>query len=186
MVGYMDKFWYNRTDISAEKRFWLSSFGHIDMMLQSGIIWNRVPFPKLYVPQSNQSLFLTPNTFNMMRPMEFVMDQYVALHATYYMKGWIFNRIPYWNRLKLREVISFSGIYGGLSRKNNPLLMTEGLYTLPEGTSPMGKLPYLEMTVGVENILKFIRIDYVRRLTYTEGLSGWQLNGIRFTFRFSL
>ena len=64
--------------------------------------------------------------------------------------------------------------------------MTEGLYTLPEGTSPMGKLPYLEMTVGVENILKFIRIDYVRRLTYTEGLSGWQLNGIRFTFRFSL
>lgn len=185
-VGYMDKFWYNRTDISAEKRFWLSSFGHIDMMLQSGIIWNRVPFPKLYVPQSNQSLFLTPNTFNMMRPMEFVMDQYVALHATYYMKGWIFNRIPYWNRLKLREVISFSGIYGGLSRKNNPLLMTEGLYTLPEGTSPMGKLPYWEMTVGVENILKFIRIDYVRRLTYTEGLSGWQLNGIRFTFRFSL
>lgn len=185
-VGYMDKFWYNRTNISAEKRFWLSSFGHIDMMLQSGIIWNRVPFPKLYVPQSNQSLFLTPNTFNMMRPMEFVMDQYVALHAIYYMKGWIFNRIPYWNRLKLREVISFSGIYGGLSRKNNPLLMTEGLYTLPEGTSPMGKLPYLEMTVGVENILKFIRIDYVRRLTYTEGLSGWQLNGIRFTFRFSL
>lgn len=185
-VGYMDQFWYNHTEFSAEKRFWLSSFGHIDLMLQSGIIWNKAPFPKLYVPQSNQSLFLTPNTFQMMKPMEFLMDQYVSLHATYYLKGWIFNRIPYWNKLKLREVISFSGIYGGLSPKNTPTFHSDGLYQLPDGTSPMGKLPYLEMTVGVENILKFIRIDYVRRLTYTEGLSGWQLNGMRFTFRFSL
>lgn len=186
-IGVMDfRFWYNRTEISAEKRFWLSSFGHIDAMLQTGIVWNKVPFPKLYIPQSNQSLFLTPNTFNLMKPMEFIMDQYVALYATYYLKGWIFNRIPLWNRLKLREVVSFSGIYGGLSPKNTPTNNSAGLYLLPDGCSPMGKVPYMEITAGIENILKFIRIDYVRRLTYTKGLSGWQKNGIRFTFRISL
>jgi len=186
-IGVMDRnFWYNRTEISAEKRFWLSSFGHIDANIQTGIMWNKVPFPKLYIPQSNQSLFLTPNTFNMMKPMEFVMDQYVGLYATYYLKGWIFNRIPLWNRLKFREVLSFSGIYGGLSPKNTPRSSTTGLYVLPEGCSPMGKVPYMEFTAGIENILKFIRIDYVRRITYAKNLKGWEKNGIRFTFRISL
>lgn len=185
-IGYMDRFLYNRTDISAEKRFWLSSFGHIDTRIQTGIVWNQVPFPKLIIPESNQSFFLSPNSFNMMQPMEFIMDQYIALYATYYLKGWVFNRIPGWNKLKLREVISFSGIYGGLSSKNDPSLSHTGLYRLVSDSSPLGKIPYLEMTVGIENILKFIRIDYVRRLTYNDGLSFGQKNGIRLTFRFTL
>jgi len=176
---------YNRTDLSVEKRFWLSAFGYIDATVQAGIVWNAVPFPKLYVPQSNPSLFLTPNTFCLMKPMEFIMDKYVALYATYYLKGWIFNRIPLWNRLKLREVISFSGIYGGLSPKNIPSSQTPGLYVLPDGCSPMGKVPYLEFTAGIDNILQILRIDYVRRLTYTEGLSKWGKNGIRFSINIS-
>jgi len=177
---------YNTTTFSAEKRFWFGSFGHLDAMLQAGIMWNKVPFPKLYIPNSNQSLFMTPNTFNLMKPMEFAMDQYIMLHATYYMKGLILNHIPYLNRLKLREVISFSGIYGGLSAKNNPAIQPNGLYVLPEGCSPIGKVPYMELTVGIENIFKILRIDYVRRLNYLDGLTGWQRNGIRFTFRLAM
>ena len=113
------------------------------------------------------------------------MDKYVALYATYYLKGWIFNRIPLWNRLKLREVVSFSGIYGGLSSKNLPTANTLGLYVLPDGCSPMGKVPYMEFTAGIENILQFIRIDYVRRISYAKGLKGWDKNGIRVSFRVS-
>ena len=179
-VGILDgNSWYNRTDFSVEKRFWLSAFGHIDATAQAGIVWNAVPFPKLYVPQSNQSLFLTPNTFCLMKPMEFIMDKYVALYATYHLKGWIFNRIPLWNRLKFREVVSFNGIYGGLSPKNMPSPTTPGLYVLPDGCSPMGKVPYMEITAGIENILEVLRIDYVRRLSYAKGLSRWEKNGIR-------
>ncbi|MBQ8958541.1 MAG: carboxypeptidase-like regulatory domain-containing protein [Bacteroidales bacterium] len=183
-MGYMDgQFFYNRTDINAEKRFWLSAFGHIDVTVQTGIIWSQVPYPKLYIPNSNQSLFLTPKSFSLMQPMEFVMDQYVAFFGTYYLKGWIFNRIPLVKKLKLREVASFNAVYGGLSQKNNPTLMHEGLYVLPEGCSPMGKVPYMEMSLGVENILKFIRVDWVHRLTYTDGLSNKEKNGVRLTFR---
>ena len=183
-MGYMDgQFFYNRTDINAEKRFWLSAFGHIDATVQTGIIWSQVPYPKLYIPNSNQSLFLTPKSFSLMQPMEFVMDQYVAFFGTYYLKGWIFNRIPLVKKLKLREVASFNAVYGGLSQKNNPTLMHEGLYVLPEGCSPMGKVPYMEMSLGVENILKFIRVDWVHRLTYTDGLSNKEKNGVRLTFR---
>lgn len=184
--GSMDRrFVFNKTDFSVEKRFWLSAFGHIDATVQAGIVWDAVPFPKLYVPPANQSLFLTPNTFNLMKPMEFIMDRYVAVYATYYLKGWIFNRIPLWNRLKFREVLSFSGIYGSLSSKNIPSPSSTGLYLLPDGCGAMGKLPYMEITAGIENILQFLRIDYVRRLTYAKDLKGWEKNGIRFTFHVS-
>ena len=176
---------YNKTDFSVEKRFWLSAFGHIDAAMQAGIVWDAVPYTKLYVPQNNQSLFLIPNTFCLMKPMEFLMDKYVALYATYYLKGWIFNRIPYWNRLNLREVISFNGVYGGLSPKNIPGPNTPGLYLLPDGCGQLGKVPYMELTAGIENILGFLRIDYVRRLSYAKDLKGWDKNGIRFTFRIS-
>lgn len=179
-------FFYQSTEVSAEKRFWLSAFGHIDMRIQAGIMWNKVPFAKLYIPPTNTSIFLGLNSFNLMRPMEFQMDQYMALYATYYLKGWILNRIPGINRLKLRGVVSFAGIYGGLSDKNNPMLGGDGLYEFPVGVSPIGKVPYMEMTAGLENIFKFIRVDYVRRLNYNEGLGPWQKNTIKVTFRLAL
>lgn len=181
-IGLLDRrFVYNKTDFSVEKRFWLSTFGYIDAAVQAGIVWDVVPFPELYVPPANQSLFLTPNSFNLMKPMEFIMDKYVALYATYHLKGLIFNRIPLWNRLNLREVVSFSGVYGGLAPKNIPGPTTPGLYLFPEGCGTMGKVPYMELTAGIENIFGVLRIDYVRRLSYAKGLKGWGKNGIRFT-----
>ena len=185
-LGLLDRrFVYNKTDFSVEKRFWLSTFGYIDAAVQAGIVWDAVPFTELYVPPANQSLFLTPNSFNLMKPMEFIMDKYVALYATYHLKGLIFNRIPLWNRLDFREVVSFSGIYGGLSPKNIPGPNTPGLYLLPDGCGQMGKVPYLELTAGIENILQVLRIDYVRRLTHAKNLKGWAKNGIRFTLEIS-
>ena len=32
----------------------------------------------------------------------------------------------------------------------------------------MGKIPYVEVGVGIENILKVLRLDYVWRLTYRD------------------
>ncbi|MBQ9638491.1 MAG: carboxypeptidase-like regulatory domain-containing protein [Bacteroidales bacterium] len=186
VVGLMEgRFWYNRTDISAEKRIWLSVAGHVDAQVKTGVVWNRVPYPKLYSPPATTSLLLTPGTFSLMQPMEFIMDQYISLHATYYMKGLILNRIPSVKRLGLREVLSFSGVYGGLSAKNMPTGQ-EGMYQLPDGCLPMGSTPYMEASVGIENIFKFIRIDYVRRLSYLDSLAAAQKHGVRFTFRLTL
>ena len=120
-----------------------------------------------------------------MRPMEFITDEYVSLYTTYHFNGWILNRIPGINKLRLRGVVSFAGIYGGLSRKNNPSL-SDGLYPFPEGSSPIGALPYMELTAGFENIFQFLRIDYVRRLTYTANTSVWGRNGIKVTVRLTL
>ena len=174
---------YNHTEISAEKRIWLSSFGHIDALVKAGKVWDKVPFPLLILPNTNQSLTIQPEAFNMMNAMEFVTDQYVSWYLTYYLKGWILNRIPVVKWLKLREVVSFSGVYGNLTDKNNPDL-TPGLFRLPDGTMEMGNTPYMEFSVGLENILKVLRVDYYRRLTYLDN-PGIKKGGFRIALRFS-
>lgn len=179
---------YNHTELSAEKRIWLSSFGHIDALVKGGKVWSRVPFPLLIFPNTNQSVTIQPEAFNMMRAMEFISDQYVAFYFTYYLKGWILNRIPGVKWLRLREVISFSGFYGNLTDKNNPLITTpghtDGLFRLPEGTTPIGHTPYLEASVGLENIFKILRIDYYRRLTYLDQ-PNIKKGGVRIALRFT-
>lgn len=174
---------YNHTEISAEKRIWLSSFGHIDAQVKAGKVWDKVPFPLLILPNTNQSITIQPEAFHMMNALEFVTDQYVSFNATYYLKGWILNRIPGIKWLRLREVLSFNMIYGGLTDKNNPTL-TPGLFLLPNGTQPLGSTPYMECSVGLENIFKILRIDYYRRLTYLDH-PDIKKGGIRIALRFT-
>ncbi len=186
-LGYFDnRFPYNKTEFSAQKRFWLSAFGHIDASISTGIVWNRVPLPVLFTPKTNQSFMLQSDAFNLMAPMEFVMDQYAEASLTYYLKGWILNRVPLIKKLKMREVVSFRILTGSLSERNNPVFGSEGLFAFPEGTRMMTTLPYMEYSVGLENIFKFIRVDYIRRISYTEGLSKAQKQGFKVSFRFSL
>ena len=172
----------------------MGPLGYLDGNIMAGILWNRVPFPRLIIPSGNDGLFLEPTAFNSMRPMEFVVDRYASLHATYHMKGLIFNAIPLVRFLKLREVVGFNILYGSLSAKNTPIETEEGLgirenaglYKLPEGTTPLGSTPYMEWSVGLENIMKIIRIDYVRRLTYCKGMSNRQRGSIRLEIKIAL
>jgi hypothetical protein len=175
---------YHHTEISAQKRIWLSSFGHIDVWVKAGKVWDKVPFPLLILPNTNQSVTIQPEAFHLMRALEFVTDQYVSFDATYFLKGWMLNRIPVIRWLKFREVISFNGIYGSLTAKNNPAINGDGLFLLPEGTMGFGNKPYMEASFGLENIFKVFRVDYFRRLTY---LDNPKINksGFRIALRFS-
>ena len=175
---------YNHTEASTEKRIWLSSFGHIDAYLKAGKIWSQVPFPLLILPNTNQSILIESEMFMMMRPMEFISDEYVSFFMTYYMKGWLFNRIPLIRQLKLREVMSLSGMYGKLSDKNNPQINPIGLFQFPNDVGWFGSKPYMEASFGIENIFRVARIDYYKRLTYLNE-PNIQKRGVRIAFRFS-
>ncbi|OAV65216.1 TonB-linked outer membrane protein, SusC/RagA family [Bacteroidales bacterium Barb6XT] len=174
----------HHTEAGMDKRIWLSSFGHIDVTVKAGKVWNAAPFPLLILPNTNQSIAIQPEAFAMMRALEFVTDQYASFYVTYYLKGWILNRIPYVKWLKLREVLSVNGIYGSLSDKNNPALNPAGLFQFPEGTRPLGKTPYIEASVGLDNVFKILRIDYYRRLTYLNE-PNIKKGGVRIALRFS-
>ena len=87
-----------------------------------------------------------------------------------------------------REVIGFKTLYGDLTDKNNPYKGGGDLFEFPSRDGvptsfAMGKTPYMELNVGIHNIFKFIRVDYVRRLNYL-GLPNVKKNGVRFVLQF--
>ena len=181
---------YNMTEITIYKRVWLYSYGRIDMNLNMGAQWNRVPFPMLVMPVANNSYIITRGMFSMINNMEFINDRYASLNVEWDLSGKLLNRIPLLKHLKLREVIGFKALYGHLSDRNNPD-MNPGAHDLFEFPSrngecivhPMGNVPYMELNVGLHNILKFIRIDYVRRLNYLN-YPGVKKHGVRFCIDF--
>lgn len=181
---------FNRTELGVYKRFWMGSWGYVDTHLNGGIEWNKVPFPLLIMPPVNLSFFEHENTFSMMKNMEFLNDRYAFWSVAWDLNGKILNRLPLVKHLKWREYVAFKGMWGTLTDKNNPRLLTQNetdelLFELPSTTQLMDKkVPYMELVVGVHNIFKFFAIDYVHRFNYND-VPGTKKNGIRFGFNMS-
>jgi hypothetical protein len=174
---------FNRTEVDIWKRFWLSSYGRLDVDLHGGKQWNKVPYPLLMIPPTNTSYFIQVGSgaFSLLNDMEFLNDEYASLFCTYNMGGKLLNRIPLISKLKWREVLGFNMMFGHLSDKNNPNI-SSGLYKFPEGTYIMeAKRPYMEFTVGIHNIFKLLAVEYVHRLSYFD-----HVDASRYGFRFAM
>ncbi|MBO4907448.1 MAG: carboxypeptidase-like regulatory domain-containing protein [Bacteroidaceae bacterium] len=181
---------YNLTEIGVFRRFWLNSYGRIDCQLRGGLQWNRVPFQMLIMPVANQSYIITRNMFSLVGNMEFINDRYASFDMEWDLSGKLLNRVPLIKYLKLREIIGFKSLYGHLSSRNDPSqnLGDEYLFEMPsrDGESivhSMGNTPYMEFYVGLHNIFKIMRIDYVRRLNYLD-YPGVNKHGFRFCLEF--
>ncbi|MCR6508210.1 MULTISPECIES: DUF5686 and carboxypeptidase-like regulatory domain-containing protein [Bacteroides] len=177
---------FNLTEASIRKRFWLGSWGKLDVTARAGAQWNTVPFPLLNLPMANLS-YITQNneSFNLINNMEFLNDRYASLNLSYDMNGKLFNRLPLIKKLKWREMFRIRGLWGTLTDKNNPYKSDNPdlfLFPMRDGVPTshvMSKTPYVEASVGIYNIFKLLHIEYVRRLTYTD-IPGVKKGGIRF------
>lgn len=164
---------YNYTEAHIFKRFWLSSWGKLDVDLKGGIQWNIVPYPLLIHPASNPSYIIQKETFSLINTMEFLNDRYASLMVSWDLNGKLFNRLPLIKKLYLREYIGFRLLWGTLTDGNNPFLPENAgdanLMHFPEGSYVMDpERPYAELVVGIHNIFKLFRIEYVRRLNYND------------------
>lgn len=166
--GLGSRFGINKTELDFTKRFWLSMFGSVETAVGGGHVWGSTPFPELFIPNANLSYTIRPRSFALMNPMEFINSSYVSWDLTYQMRGLILGRIPGVKKLGLREVVGFRGLYGTLSERCRPSVSRPGLPVFPQDVNAgsMGKTPYMELSVGLENIFRVLRVDYVRRLTY--------------------
>ena len=179
---------FHLTEAHIFKRFWLNSWGKFDVDLKGGIEWDQVPYPLLIMPASNASFIIQKNTFSLINTMEFVNDRYVSLMLAWDMNGKILNRIPLAKKLYWREYLGVRMLWGDLSDKNNPEKNPGNprLMYFPEGTNIMNpNRPYMEMVVGIHNIFKFFRVEYVKRLTYKDLPSAphWGMRyGVSLTF----
>ena len=144
----------------------LGQFGRLNYRTEGSYIPDAVPYLVLKTPLGNQTPFYNANAFNLMNYFEFVTDRSVSLRLDHHFEGLLLNAIPVIRALNWRLVGTANLLYGTLSDANTvqPRHDMQGRELPPIPT--LDRAPYIEAGYGIENIFKFIRVDFLHRLTY--------------------
>ena len=162
-------FEYHKFMLKAYQRINLAFLGITSYNLEGGKILNPLPYPLLQVHAGNESFFYTNAAFNLMNYMEFVSDTYASFRMLHNFDGHVLNKVPFIRKFKWRLLAEANLLYGSLNERNQELLDISGNEnTLAHNLSSLSKIPYVEVGYGIENILRFIRIDAFHRLTYLD------------------
>lgn len=148
--------------------------GVLEYTAEAGLVLGKVPYTLLQYPAGTEAggyglNQMTPApvtgsggyslaSFNMMKYMEYGSDRFMELHGQFTTNGLLMNQIPVIKFLNLREAVSLKMAYGGLSSKHSSVLQ------YPDFMQGFNK-PYMEVGVGLTNILRFLTIQSVWRLT---------------------
>lgn len=149
---------YQKIKLNIKGTLRLNPIGHTQYTIEGGKLFGTVPYPLLELHPGNQTLIYDPESFNLMTYFEFASNQYVSLFLDHHFDGFILNKIPLIKKAKLREVFSMHGVVGNLQDTYKQEMI------LPKGLTDVSK-PYIECSVGLENIFKVVRIDYIWRVT---------------------
>ena len=171
--GNMD---YSKLLFSYNQPIKLGKFGVFDNTLAAGKIFGDAPLSVLSPVPANQTYSLVANTFSLLNYYDFVVDQFLVGHFEHHFNGFILNRIPLIQKLKLRSVITFRGVVGNISDRNISINRSSIVYNTP---SEM----YYEYGFGIENIgfgnLRIFRVDCVWRSEFVNLNSSTPNFGLR-------
>ncbi len=167
---------YHKISLGIDDWFNVGVFGWIDYNVEAGKIFGTLPYFLLKSHPGNEAYFYNVSSFNSMNSFEFASDTYLQWRIEHHMEGIILDRIPLIRKLKWRNVWAFRGVWGSLSAENQ-YANRFNHYSTPvderQGASApffggFGRMPYMEASIGIENIFKFIRVDALWRLTYRD------------------
>ncbi len=151
---------YQKYEFQFEHNTQLGVLGRMRYGFTLGYINGTAAYPLLKVHEGNQSLWLLNSTFNMVNFIEFISDRYVIGFAENRWEGLFFDRIPLLKASKIRLITTERIMLGSLSPKHNQALL------IPDFVRPFNGVPYVEVGIGIENIFKVIRIDFLYRATH--------------------
>jgi hypothetical protein len=172
---------YFKPQLFVDWKFRVPPMGMSDLHVNAGAIIGQVPWMNLQMFEGNATNILDKSAFSCMEYFEFASDRWAQLIWYHNLNGFILGKIPLLRKLQLREEFSAKIAYGMLTDANNGTdpaygAMTKfptNVYSLKGGktfsymTQPMGGVPYVELGIGVSNIFRLFRVDYVRRITHT-------------------
>jgi hypothetical protein len=178
---------YDKLRLTINKRIRFGPLGVGNMNLSGEYVFSTIPYPLLSLHLGNQTPVYAQVTYNLLDYGEFISDRYATLQYQHHFEGFLLNRIPLMRKLKWRLVGTANVIYGGMNEKNRSLIAettSSGEETLDVGFMDQGR-PYVELGYGVENIFKFLRVDFVHRLSYLDKAEVRKF-GILFSAQFNL
>lgn len=157
----------------------IGGIGTIGYDLRFTKIFDQLPYPNLITLAGNQTIFRSDRTYNQMKYGEFVLDEALEVFVGYHMNGLILNKIPLLKKLEWRTVITAHAAFGSFNEKKNgiydPLNNPDGILSDSINGNPLTPFntltydkPYIELSYGIENIFRFLRVDLVHRLSWLE------------------
>jgi len=171
--GLLDSdFDFNKLQFYYKQRFQIGGLGKLKYTFEVGKTFDEVPLSLLNVVPGNQSPLMAARSFDLLDYYEFVTDQYAAMHLEHNFNGRLFSRIPLLKSLHLREIVGIRGVIGSISDKNIAKNASTFVYQAPEQV-------YWEYHVGVGNILKLLRVDFVFRGSHHDlpGATNFAIKG---------
>lgn len=151
---------YQRLEFQMEHNTQLGFLGRMRYGVTAGYIFGTTAYPFLKVHEGNQSLWLLTSTFNKLNFMEFISDKYITGFIENHWEGLFFDRIPLVKKLHLRLVTTGRILYGDISEKHEQAML------IPDFVKRFNGIPYVETSIGIENIFKVVRVDVVWRMTH--------------------
>ena len=172
-------FVYHKFNLSISHSVSVGYLGRLNYRAEASYIPSALPYYILKTPLGNQTPFYNANAFNLMNYFEFVTDRSATLRLDHHFEGLVLNSIPGIRALNWRFVATGNVLYGKLSDRSR-----RANSDTPDLPGPIS-IPYVEVGYGVENIFKFLRVDFIHRLTYrdTPGTSNF---GIKVGAQFRL
>ena len=154
-------FSYEKLQFSYKHPIRISFLGILESNLELGKTFDAVPIALLTALPANQGYSLIPRTFSLINYYDWVSDNYLLGHFEHHFNGFIMNKIPILEKLKLRSLMTFRFAYGSVSDANILNNKSNIVYNSPK------KKPYYEYSLGIENIgfgnFKFFRADFIWR-----------------------
>lgn len=160
-------FEYDRVQFSINKTIALSKFGYFNSMVEGSKLWGTLPLTLLSPVNANQTYGVVNGTFSLLNYYDFVTDAYISGQFQHHFDGFIMNRIPLINKLKLRSVIFYRTVYGTISQNNININRSSINYLAPD------QRLYAEYGFGFENIgignIRPLRVDFNWRNDFNFG-----------------
>ncbi len=157
---------YGNVNLMLRQHVNLGMAGSLEYLLQAGLVFGKVPYPLLHIFAANQTHAFDNHRFTLMNTYQYAADQYVSLQALWDGKGMLFNLIPGIRYARLRELVELKVAYGGL-RNDHQSVVPFPASPIASSYSLLNPLtvPYVEMGVGIGNILRVGEVYGVFRLT---------------------
>ena len=136
-------------------------FMRFNYVVEAGFVFGKIPFPLLEIVRGNDTYGYSKYRFNLLNNATAALDRYASIMAEHHFNGLITNKIPLIRALNVRTVMSAKYFFGSLSNKHQEVLEYPWDMDVPGNH-------YLELGVGLENILQMLRVEAVWRVTPTD------------------
>ncbi len=150
-------FKYHKLEFSLRQKL-LGPIGYTVYRIYGGKFFGQAPYTSLEIHKGNESFIYGAKAYNTMKEFEYIGDTYAGIWLVHHFDGLIFNKIPGINKLGIRSLLYYKGLWSQLSEEN------ENTFLLPNNAADLDGF-FMEAGVGLENILKFFRIDFMWRIT---------------------